>query len=366
MIRVALVLLSVALVAALVWAVLRGREGALPAARPPSARLQSANEEVAVVLDTAALRRAGVETQALMAATSTGGPGVAGAGATAASDASTAIELTGELVADPGRVTTIRPAVPGRLTVPGGRWPALGDPLDAGAVVAQVSDARPLVVPRGGTVTRVSAQPGELVQAGQELLQLTDFTALLARIVWRADAPPAPATIRVAPLAGPLAAPGGAAGIPGRLVGPAAEVDSLTRSPVYVYRVPGGWRGARPGLPITATVSVPLARRTGEARGAVATPARDVDAGQRLLVPADAVVQWAGLAWAYVQRAPGRFVRVRVDTSEPVRGGWIVRGATRATPETLAAGDGVVVRGAQQLLSAEFSSRLPHDEDEKP
>jgi hypothetical protein len=69
------------------------------------------------------------------------------------------------------------------------------------------------------------------------------------------------------------------------------------------------------------------------------------------LVPDGAVVQWEGLAWAYLQRAPGRFERVRVPTDRPAPGGWLV-GAP------LAAGDSVVVRGAEELLSEEFRARV--------
>jgi hypothetical protein len=75
------------------------------------------------------------------------------------------------------------------------------------------------------------------------------------------------------------------------------------------------------------------------------------------LVPTEAVVQWEGLAWAYVRRGAGRFVRVRVDTDHPVDGGWLVTGG-------LTAGDTVVVRGAQQLLSEEFRARVTVGQEE--
>lgn len=323
-------LLTVAVAVALVWAVrARRREAAEQAsAAAPPVRLRRVGAEVAVVLDSAELRQADIETRTLGALT-------AAAGAT---------QLTGELVADPAHVSTIRAPIAGRLAAADGRWPALGERVAAGAVLGQVSDARPLAAPRAGTVTRVGAQPGEIVQAGEELLQLTDLTAPIARIVWRADAPPPPATVLVAPL-------GGGAGVSARLAGPAAEADTLTRAPVYLYRLTGAWAGARPGLAVTATVADP---RT---------------AGSGLLVPTDAVVQWEGLAWAYVERGPGQFVRVRVDTTHPAPGGWLVAapasGPGDAEFRGVGSGDRVVVRGAAQLLSEEFRSRLPAgDEDE--
>jgi hypothetical protein len=63
------------------------------------------------------------------------------------------------------------------------------------------------------------------------------------------------------------------------------------------------------------------------------------------------VVQWDGFAWVYLQRAPGRFERVRLATDRPTPGGWIA-GAP------LAAGDTVVVTGAEELLSEEFRARV--------
>jgi hypothetical protein len=68
-------------------------------------------------------------------------------------------------------------------------------------------------------------------------------------------------------------------------------------------------------------------------------------------VPDSAVVQWEGLAWAYRARGADRFERVRVVTDHPAAGGWVVDGP-------LAAGDSVVVRGAEELLSEEFRARV--------
>lgn len=319
-------------------------------AAPSPVHLQPASGEVALVIDSAALHEADVATRPL-------GP------ASAASDAlqGGAIQLTGELVVDPDRVTAIRSAVPGRLTAAGSRWPALGDRIAAGAVLAQVSDARPLAAPRSGTVTRVGAQPGELVQAGQELLQLSDVTQPIARMVWRADAPSPPATLLIAPLVAPMSGVGGGNGAAtarasARLIRLAPDVDSLTRAPVYLYRLTRGWSGARAGLPVTATVSGP--RVPSSDRSTSPAGATTAGANTTLLVPLDAVLQWQGLAWVFVARGPGRFVRVRVDTGRAVPGGWLVPAAAPHTPNALAAGDGVVVRGAQQLLSAEFRSTV--------
>ena len=322
-------------------------------AGPPAAAARSASDQ-GVTLDEQAQRRAGIETRLL--------------GPTSGADL---IHLAGTLIADPTRVTTVQAPISGRLIVgPSGQWPGYGDRVPAGAVLAQVSDARPLTADRGGTVTKVSAQPGQLVQAGQVLLELTDFGEPLARIIWRSDGPlPAPPTVQVAPLAAIDArgSPAGGEWVTARLVGPAADADSLTHLPMYLYRAPRGWPGAAPGTPVVAAAP---------ARGA---PTRG------LFVPAAAVVQWEGLAWVYIEQrsntptadtagravaAPGdhaahvTYVRHRVDTNHPIDGGWLV--GVQSDGGGLTSGDAVVVRGAQQLLSEEFKSRaITGDEDEQ-
>jgi hypothetical protein len=65
-----------------------------------------------------------------------------------------------------------------------------------------------------------------------------------------------------------------------------------------------------------------------------------------VVVPASAVVWWQGRAWAYVERKTGTFSRSEVATDVPVPGGWFVSGG-------VAAGQRLVVRGAQMLLSEE-------------
>lgn len=323
----------------LAWAFLarRGELASESAADAPVVwphRLQRADgpfgSEAALVIDSGTLARLNITTRVLRQATAAG----------------MGLALSGELVADPSRMTTVRAAVAGRLVGNAGHWPALGELVSAGAILGQVSDARPLSAPRAGTVTRVSVQPGEVVQAGQVLLELTDQSQLLARIVWRSDAPAvAPATLLLSPLAD---APGNSRAL-AQLVGPAAGVDSLTRAPVYLYRVPRVWSGARPGTPIVAT----LRDARSSAHG--------------VLVPNDAVVQWQALSWAYVEHGRDRFVRRRVDTSHPVPGGWLVTpppapGQPR-DPWALAPGDTVVVRGAQILLSEEFRAHAPSKAD---
>jgi multidrug efflux pump subunit AcrA (membrane-fusion protein) len=241
------------------------------------------------------------------------------------------VVLTGEVIPDSSRASVVRAPIAGRLvTLEGARWPAFGEAVRAGQVVGQVSDARPLAVAVGGVVTRVSARPGEMVHAGQALLEVTDFAAPLVRVAWAPEAPATPPSrilLSGIDRSGPE--------VEARLEGPALEADPLTRLPAWLYRAARAWPGARPGLPVSAAVPV-----AGTAlRGA--------------FVPDAAVVQWDGLLWVFRRRDAGRYARVRLPGDHPTGGGWLA-------PEggELAPGDTVVVRGAQVLLSEEFKSRV--------
>lgn len=311
--RLGAALIAVVAIGALWYLRNRGGKEAEESREAPVAspsRVQTAGGESVVQLDTAALARAGIVTSVL-----------------GRTRQPARISLPGEVVADPGQLTTVRAPVSGQLRLAeGARWPAVGDRLAAGQAIAQVSDALPIAVARSGTVTAVTAQPGEIVQAGQVLLTLVDFDRLLARLVWRPELPVLPpVSLSVGPLDRRVRS------VRAELVGPAPEVDSLTRWPAFWYRLRGGWAGARPGLPVLGSFPDPRARQSG------------------ILVPAPAVVQWNGFLWAYLQRGPGRFTRVMLANPIPTEGGWLV-------PAGVPAGATVVVRGAELLLSEEFRS----------
>lgn len=292
------------------------RNDAEKAEAPVSApsRLRDVDGQATVVLDTADERRLGLAVAVLGART-----------------AAPQVVLTGEVIPDSSRTTIVRAPLGGRLTEPEGtRWPAFGETVHPGREVGQVSDARPLVVAAGGVVTRVAARPGELVDAGQALLEITDFSTPLVRVAWSPEAPPTPPA-RIAVGAVDRRGPQ----VEATLQGPAMEADPLTRLPAWLYRASRAWPGARPGLPVAAIVTLP----GGSARAA--------------FVPDAAVVQWDGLTWAFRRQGVGQYVRVRVPTTALVNGGWLAAAGSGLSP-----GDTVVVRGAQVLLSEEFKSRV--------
>lgn len=259
-----------------------------------------------VTLDTALVRRLGIRTVALGRATRVA-----------------ELAAPGEVVPDPGAVAVVRASISGRLAAGDSGWPRLGERVSAGQVLGQVGDALPLMAAERGTVSRVGARPGELVQAGQELLEISDYTRVLVRVVWPEGVIPS----------GPVRVTWGRQRWTARPAGVAAEADPLTRIPASLYRLEDPGATLRPGTAVTVY-------------------APDPAGGRGLLVPEAAVVQWDGLVWAYVERGPGRFVRVRLPTDRPVAEGWLV------SPGDLEPGDRVVTAGAGQLLSEEFRTRI--------
>lgn len=296
-----------------------GPKGAGNTAKENAANSQSAEPshvveekgEVGVTLDSATVARIGIEASPLRGASR--GPET---------------ELPATIVADPEATSFVRAGVAGRLSrLDGVAWPRFGSHLESGESLAVIGDARPVMVARGGTVSRVLVQPGELVQAGQDLLELTRYDAPLVQVTWTGTAGEPPSALEFSAARAPRAR------VRGALVGPAPEADPITREPAWLYRVSGGWKGMRPG----ANVSAWVADSRSSSRG--------------VLIPSAAVVQWDALAWAYVEREPGRFVRVRVPTEHPVQDGWLASSG-------FSAGDRVVTRGAGQLLSEEFRARI--------
>ena len=178
--RFAIVLVLLVLAAVAAGVLLRpereggpGEERDAPIVAP--SRVQEENGEAHVVLDTAEVARVGIKL-----------------GALTRSDRSDELRVPGEVVAEPERTAVIRAPVAGRLAAAqGSGWPELGARVAAGAVLGQVSDARPMVAPIGGVVTRVGARPGEIVSEGQTLLELADRSRPVVRLTWpQSGAPP--------------------------------------------------------------------------------------------------------------------------------------------------------------------------------
>ena len=110
------------------------------------------------------------------------------------------------------------------------------------------------------------------------------------------------------------------------LVSASPQSDPSIQGETYFYLMPA--RGVRMGMRVA--VDVPLMEQTR----------------QGVMVPDSAVLWYADQAWIYLQINAEHFVRHRVSTQAPVRGGWF---------ETdLRPGQRVVTQGAQLLLSQEM------------
>ena len=83
---------------------------------------------------------------------------------------------------------------------------------------------------------------------------------------------------------------------------------------------------------------------------------RSCDPRQGVAVPPAAVVYHGGKAWVYVKTGGETFARREVTTREEVEGGWFDEG--------LAAGDAVVVSGAQLLLSDELKYQIRNENED--
>jgi len=117
-----------------------------------------------------------------------------------------------------------------------------------------------------------------------------------------------------------------------QLVSPAPHTDPRLQGMSFFYVASAPTTGLLPGMNVLA--SMPVGPQV-----------------VGVLIPAPAIVWWQGKAWVYIQKGPDNFVRHAVPTEHPVRDGWFV-------VNEFSAGDRLVVRGAQLLLSEEFRSQI--------
>jgi HlyD family secretion protein len=195
---------------------------------------------------------------------------------------------------------------------------------------------RPLAADRGGEVVEVLAQPGEAVESGQALLRVARFDRLIARVALPAGelVPGDVASARIVAI-GQEAPP-----LRGVRVASAAAADPQLLGETFLFRVEPGGARLRPGMALTAYLVLP-----GEARKGV-------------LLPRSSLVRREGALWAYVQAGPDRFVRRAVRSARPSGEGHFVT-------DGFAAGESVVVAGAQLLLSEELRVKIKVEEEGK-
>jgi multidrug efflux pump subunit AcrA (membrane-fusion protein) len=215
--------------------------------------------------------------------------------------------------------------------------------------------SQPLTAPSAGEVTELLGRPGMTVEPGGLLARLVDFRFALVRLEIPPEAltggPPEEVDLfTTAPV--PPALNGGSnrpdpasptPTVKGRLVGTAPQVEVNSQFAAYWYEVDtreargqGGWR---PGLFVKGLVKVPGAA----ARDAVS-------------VPETSLLYHDGRALVYVRLGdkPGRYERREVQVLGREPGRWVLASGVQA-------GEPVVSRRAQVVLSEEFRSDVDND-----
>lgn len=228
--------------------------------------------------------------------------------------------------------------------------------------------SEPLLAPADGEVTELMSRPGMAIEPGGVIARMVDF-----RRPWvRLDLPPevlgsgAPAQVELAAVASGQPALGGtfnpsgsaasAAPVGATLIGAAPQVDVASQWVSCWYEVTGASAlGVIPGAgsaPTGNNGGVPTWRPglfvKAFVKGPVAKPQNAV------AVPRSAVLFHQGRALVYVRIAPGKFERREVQLLDRAGDRWVLSAG-------VAAGEPVVYRQAQILLSEEFRGDVDND-----
>jgi hypothetical protein len=227
--------------------------------------------------------------------------------------------------------------------------------------------SQPLTAPAGGEITELAGRPGMALEPGGVVARVVDFRFALVRL----ELPPEcltaapPAEVELFALSATPAALEGASNRPdpsppvraltGRLLGTAGQVEVHSQFAAFWYEVDTGppstpsttatkatgevaaARLWRPGLFVKAFVPVPHS----EPRPAVS-------------VPETSLLYHDGRALVYVRLSPGRYERREVQVLGRQRGAWVLARGVEA-------GEPVVSRRAQVLLSEEFRAEVDND-----
>jgi len=188
----------------------------------------------------------------------------------------------------------------------------------------------PLEAPWKGEVVAVSVNPGEVVDAGQALVQLARYGKLIARV-----ALPVGEQIESLSSTARIVLPGERDQVfIAEPIGAASKSDPVTMGRTLLYRVTAPPdRQLRPGAAVMAYIPTS------------GTPLHGV------VIPRSALLRHGGRAWTYVRIADDRFERRDVALHSPTPDGWFVTSG-------VADGENVVTDGAQLLLSEELKAQI--------
>jgi hypothetical protein len=130
-------------------------------------------------------------------------------------------------------------------------------------------------------------------------------------------------------------------------LGGGAEISVTT-----IWQAPSG-NLAMPGTSFFGLMAAGPGLRPGDRAKITAERSAPISG---VIVPASAVVVFAGKSWCYVEKSPGEFERKQVSLATPVAGGYLTN--------DFAAGTKVVVHGASALLSREADPGASDDDDD--
>ncbi len=172
---------------------------------------------------------------------------------------------------------------------------------------------------------------GWLFDYSAEFRNLINIDDVLIRITLPPDLQiaSAPRSIRVQSMSHPF--------VPAKLINRASATDPRIQGMSFFYLASARKGGLLPGMNLT--VSLPAG-----------------PAVKGFIIPSSSVVWRNGKAWGYVQETADRFVRREVSTEDAIKDGYFTTGGFKA-------GDRIVVKGAQMLLSAEFLPAQRKEED---
>jgi membrane fusion protein, multidrug efflux system len=122
-----------------------------------------------------------------------------------------------------------------------------------------------------------------------------------------------------------------------KLVAASPQTDSTIQGRTYYFRAPA--ENLRAGMRVSVEMKDSASNKASDG----------------VAVPASAVVWYAGKPWVYKKQGEESFIRIPISTDNEINGGWFNRS------EQLAAGDNLVVNGAQLLLSEEFKYQIKNE-----
>jgi multidrug efflux system membrane fusion protein len=185
-----------------------------------------------------------------------------------------------------------------------------------------------------GVQEQIALEWGQTISklSSSELQTLLSNLVVGTTVIARVDLPTGettanqPAAARVSALGGKWR--------PAKILSRATKVDPKTQSEGFILQCDSTL--LKPGASVNA-----LLQTSGSAQSGIA-------------VPENAVVQFIGKAWTYVQTGTNAFTRQEISLQTPTENGWFETNGVKA-------GDHVVTQGAQDLLSEEQRSQIVAD-----